>query len=420
MITILLILFIVLLLSSAFFSGSETALFSLTRARLMAWKNDNSPAKKRTALLMGSSYNKTLIALVLGNMFVNSALSMTGNELMTHLSNSPLVTTILSIVVSIILLLLIGEITPKSFALIYPEEISLYSSGTIYFMRKILSPFIFVIEKTFSVILDVLGRKESQPLNQEEYASYLDMAYSVGAFSGEETELISNIFTLRDLKINSVMRARVDIVSIKRGMDPDKISAKIQKSHELFYPVIDKNVDDAEKFISARDFYLIPAERRTEWEDSCTFDAIFIPENTSLTKGLALMKKNSVPAALVTDEYGGITGMLKLKDIYEELLGDVNAEFEEADWQIEKIGRHSWILNGNIPLQEIEELTGVNCDELPVNTLNGLFCEVRDDIPEEGESIEYSNIRIKALKVENNRIVKAEMNIISPEEGGKE
>jgi CBS domain containing-hemolysin-like protein len=416
MITILLIIFILLLLASAFFSGSETALFSLTRARLIACKNDSIPARQRTAQLMGTSYNKTLIALVLGNMFVNSALSMTGNELMAHLSNSPVMTTVLSIIVSIILLLLVGEITPKSFALIYPEAISQYSSGIIFLMRKLLSPFIFIIEKTFSVILDILGRKESQPLNQEEYASYLDMAYSVGAFSGEETKLISNIFTLRDLKISSVMRARIDIVSIKRGITPDKISEQIQKSHEMFYPVIENDIDDSEKFISARDFYLTPETDRKNWKKLSTFPAIFIPENTSLTKGLALMKKSKVPAALVTDEYGGITGMVKLKDIYEELLGDVNAEFEDADWQIRKTGKQSWIFNGNIPLQEIKDLTGVECDDFPVNTLNGLFCEVNNDLPCSGDSIEYKGMQIKAVKVDNNRIVEAELNIISPPE----
>ena len=414
MITILLILFILLLLGSAFFSGCETALFSLSRARLLAWKSDPSLARRRITELMGKSYNKTLIALVLGNMFVNSALSMSGNELMGKLNYSPVMTTVLSIAVSIVMLLLIGEITPKAFALIYPEEISQSSSSIIYMFRKILSPFIFIIERVFSGILDLLGRKESQPLNQEEYASYLDMANSVGAFSGEETELISNIFELRNMNVNSVMRARVDIVSIKRGMTPKKIADKIQKSHELYYPVVDKNVDDAEKFISARDFYLIPSEQRTEWEKLSTFMAVFIPENTTLTKALALMKKNGVPVALVTDEYGGITGMLKLKDIFEELLGDVNSEFEDSDWKIKKTGSASWIIDGNIPLQEIEELAGVEIEENQVNTLNGLFCEVRDNIPLPGESIVYKQIRIKALRVENNRILKAELKLLPP------
>ena len=237
------------------------------------------------------------------------------------------------------------------------------------------------------------------------------MAYSVGAFSGEETRLLTNIFSLRELNVNAVMRARIDISCIKKGMTPKRISNRMQKARELYYPVVDKDVDDAEYFISARDFYLLPDKKRNEWEELSTFPTVFIPENTSLTKGLALMKKNLVPVALVTDEYGGITGMLKLKDIYEELIGDVNAEFEIPDWQIRKTSDKSWILNGNIPLQDIEELTDIELDEISANTLNGLFCEIREKIPAPGDSLVYKKINIKALKVDNNRIIEAELRI---------
>ena len=340
---------------------------------------------------------------------------MSGDELMRQLSLSPFITTLLSIGVSIVMLLLIGEITPKTFALIYPEEISERCAGIIYMSRKILMPFILVIEKVFSVILDFLGRKEAQPLDQEEYASYLDMANSVGAFSGEETELISNIFELKNMNVNAVMRARVDIFSIKSVMNAEEVAETMQKARELFYPVIDRDIDDAELFISARDFYLIPQKKRSDWKKLSTFDAVFIPENTTLTKALAQMKKNEVPVALVTDEYGGITGMLKLKDIYEELMGDVNSEFEDSDWKVRKIAPLTWIIDGNIPLQEIEELLDVKIEESQVNTLNGLFCEVSDNIPLPGKVVIYNRIRIKALRVENNRIVKAELKLLPPE-----
>jgi len=323
----------------------------------------------------------------------------------------PALATMISIVISIVLLLLIGEVTPKTFALMYSEGISQKISGFIYFMRRLLAPLIFIIEKSLSIILDILGRKESLPLDHEEYSSFLDMAYSVGAFSGEETRLLTNILSLRELNVNAVMRARIDISCIKKGMSPKRISNRMQKAHEQFYPVVEKDVDDADYFVSARDFYLLPEEKRHEWEELSTFPTVFIPENTSLTKGLALMKKNGVPVALVTDEYGGITGMLKLKDIYEELIGDVNAEFEIPDWQIRKTSDKSWILNGNIPLQDIEELTNIDLDEISANTLNGLFCEICDKIPAPGDSLVYKKISIKALKVDNNRIVEAELRI---------
>lgn len=408
---VLIILFILFLLGSAFFSGSETALFSLSRARLLAWKDDDLISRRRSALLMGTTYNKTLIALILGNMFVNSGLTMTNDELMGMLKMRPEIATVISVIISIILLLLIGEVTPKTFALMYAESISERVSGFIFYMRKFFAPVIFIIEKIFSIILDLLGRKENLPLDHDEYSSYLDMAYSVGAFSGEETRLLTNILSLRELSVNAVMRARIDIRCVKKGMTPRRISNRMQKAQEQYYPVVSKDIDDAEHFISARDFYLLPEEKREDWQELATFPAVFIPENTSLTKGLALMKKNKVPVALVADEYGGITGMLKLKDIYEELIGDVNAEFENPDWQVRKLSAKSWLLNGNIPIQDIEELTNIDLEDISANTLNGLFCEIRDKIPAPGDSVVYKKIKIKAKKVDNNRIIEAELRL---------
>ena len=407
--TVLLILFILLLLGSAFFSGAETALFSLSRARLLAWQQEKNTAKRRIAEMMGSSYNKTLIALVLGNMFVNSGLSMAANELMRGWSRNPLISTILSISVSIVLLLLIGEVTPKTFALMYAEPIAEKTSPVIYFLRRALMPLIFITEKIFSLILDLLGRQESSPLDDDEYSSYLDMAYSVGAFTGEETRLMNNVFNLRETKVNAVMKPRVDVVCIRKKSTPRKIAGITQKSHELFYPVIEKDLDDAESFISARDFYLLNSDDRKNWMNKATFGAVCIPENTSLTKALAEMKKGLVPVALVIDEYGGVTGLLKLKDIYEELIGDVNSEFEIPYWQVRKTGRNSWILSGNVPIQDIEDITDTEIEDITTNTLNGLFCEISGKMPEPGDSAVYRNLMLKVLKVSGNRIISAEI-----------
>ena len=411
MILSLIFIFILLLLISAFFSGSETALFSLSRARILSWTENGSPSERRAAELIGPSYGRTLIVLVLGNMFVNSALSMTGDEIVTSLNINPLISTLISIIMSVILLLLIGEITPKTFAIIYTEGISRRVAGIIYYMRTLFYPLIFILERIFSVILDLLGRRESAPLNHEEYSSYLDMACSVGAFSGDETELMSDVFTLRELKVNAVMRGRVDLITVKKGDSHRRIASLIRKKREFFYPVRGNNIDDSKMFLSARDFFMLPRERRSSWEDEATFDALFIPENATLTKALSMMKHHSVPAALVVDEYGGVTGMIKLNDIYEELLGDVKSEFERPDWQIKRLAENRWICSGNIPLQDIEELTGIDIEGVVANTLNGLFCEISGKIPAEGDSIVYQRFYIKALRVDSNRIVEAELSL---------
>jgi CBS domain containing-hemolysin-like protein len=161
--------------------------------------------------------------------------------------------------------------------------------------------------------------------------------------------------------------------------------------------------------MSARDFYLLTGEERREWQKKASFDAVCIPENTSLTKALAEMKKGEVPVALVIDEYGGATGVLKLKDIYEELIGDVNSEFEIPYWQVRKTGKNSWILSGNVPIQDIEEITNTEIEDITTKTLTGLFCEVSGKMPETGDTAVYKNLIIKVLQVTDNRIVSAEL-----------
>lgn len=409
-IIVLLVIFIFFVLCSALFSGSETALFSLSRARLLAWEKDNIPSHHRAADLM-KSYNRTLIALVLGNMFVNICISLTGNQLFSMLELRPWLSTLLSIFVVIVVLLVFGEVTPKTLALLSPEYVSEKVAGIVSLMRKVLTPLIILMEKTFSSILDLLGRKKSEPLSPDEYSSYLEMAYAIGAFSDSETKLLNNIFDLRKQKVGSVMKSRVDIKCVKEKLSTHKLANMIQKNRELYYPVIKKDLDDAESFLSARDFYLIIPEERNLWPENATFKAVYIPESTSLTKALALMKKHDVPVALVVDEYGGVTGSIKLNDIYEELVGDIRAEFEMPDWQIRKINENTWLLSGQITLEDITEMTGVKFEDTPLNTLNGLFYEIREEVPETGSVLHLKGARIKALKVINNRILEAELKL---------
>lgn len=409
-IIILVAVFIIFLLCSALFSGSETALFSLSRARILAWEEDKLACRRHASKLM-KSYNRTLIALVLGNMFVNIGLSITGNELFGKFELSPFLSTLLSIFVVIVLLLIFGEVTPKTLALLNPEYISEKVSGIVSLMRKVLTPLIIVLEFTFSTILDLLGRRKDQPLNPEEYSSYLDMAYAVGAFSDDETQLLGNIFSLRESSVGLIMKSRVDVECIKAKVTPQKVATMIQKERELYYPVIDKDLDDAETFLSARDFYLTSLNQREKWTDNATFKAIYIPESTSLTKALGELKKHKVPVALVVDEYGGVTGSVQLKDIYEELFGDIRTEFEQPDWQIRKKDESTWLLSGQITLQDITEMTGVEFEDTPLNTLNGLFYEIHEKVPRRGSVINLKGVKIKALKVKNNRIIEAEMKL---------
>jgi len=406
------LLFFVLLLCSALFSGSETALFSLSRARILAWEKDSSSKRRRAAFLM-KTYNKTLIALVLGNMFVNIGISLTGDEIFSHFSFPLWLNTALSIFSVIVLLLIIGEITPKTLALIYSSQFSEKVSGIVWCMRIILAPLIFLIEKSFSIVLDFLGRCNSEPLSPEEYSSFIEIANSAGAFTLEETHLLDGVFSLRKKKVSAIMTPRVDIETVSVEDSASEVDLIIQKTRDIYLPVVTTDLDDAVDLLSARDFYLTPKKQRSAWRKNAVFKAHFIPESTILTKALFEMKRQKIPIALTVDEFGGVTGEIRTKDIYNEIFGRINSEFEVPDWQVRKTGKRKWIFSGQMTLSDIENITSIKFPDSTLNTLNALFYDNQEKVPEEGNCININGVKIRALKVQNNRIVEAELSCLN-------
>lgn len=405
-------LLLVLVSFSAFFSGSETALFSLSRARLLSYREDTKAARRYITDLM-STYNRTLIALVLGNMFVNIGISIVGNEILSNLQLNEIFTILVSIIVVVILLLTFGEVTPKAIALAHAEKISETIAKGVWYFRFFLSPFILVIEKCSSIILDLLGRKKSAALSQEEYSSYVDMAYSIGAFSDKEAALFNKIFSLRESKVSKIVKGRIDLSCVRYDMSATEILSIITEKCEQFYPVIRKTIDDAEAFLSSKDFFAIPEKERDNWQNSpCILPAVFIPENSSLTTLLTILKGHPNPIAFAVDEYGGITGVLNLENIYEEIVGEIEDEYDVPEWQIKKTGTDSWKLNGQIPLDDLKELINWSCTETEANTLNGLFSEKLDRIPVSGDKITLNGVELTVLAVSQNRVNEAEIKLL--------
>ncbi len=402
-------LLLILVALSAFFSGSETALFSLSRARLFAYKSDPIPARRCISELM-EDYHRTLITIVMGNMFVNTCISMLNNEILENLKLNRFLLLALSIFITIVILLLFGEITPKAIAILNAEKFAEFAARKIYFMKWALSPVIMTANKVFSVILDALGRKKQAPLNAEEYSTYIEMAHSVGAFSESETEMLCNIFMLRKNKLSRVMRARTNIEYISNSMSYNEVAEMIRKSGQLFYPIVNESIDDAEKILSARDLFMLDEARKKDWANqSCAIKAIFIPENTSLLKALTNMKKNKMPVAFAIDEYGGISGMVYLKDIYEEIIGEIDIEYDVPDWEIKKLGENKWKINGQIATSDLAEIIDWTTPEDIANTINGIFLDTLERIPEKGDKVRLDNIEITAINIKNNRVCEADV-----------
>ena len=401
---ILLLTFVIL---SAVFSGSETALFSLSRARLLSYKESSDRHHKAVYKLM-SSYSYTLITLIFCNMLVNTAVTLTSDSLFhQQLQLNPVTEQIITVVFAVGVLLLFGEVAPKTVALLYSHTIADSVAVPIMYLRKFLFPLIWVMEKFFALILNWIGRKKPEALNSEEYSTYIEMSVAAGAFSQPERKLLESVFELRQLIAEEVMTARVDLVPIRANTSLEAIAERIKEKKQEFYPIITKDIDDSELLLSAKDFFLIAPDKRDEWQKYSTFPAILIPANISLTQVLKTLKKENVSAALVVDEYGRTVGMISIKDVYTQLIGEVETIYDQAEYSLDQAEKNTWIIKGMIPLFELEDAFNIKIPEkYESKGLNGLFGEMLGRLPVAGDYIELDGIRVTVQKISHCRATK--------------
>lgn len=414
MMTILLlelIVFFLLLLCSAFFSSAEMALFSLSRAKVLSYRKDPSKVRRRIYFLM-DDYHRTLITIILGNMFVNSCISMLNEEMLAKLALGPLETTLLSAFTGIVVLLLFGEITPMTIAYVHCDAWASKVATPIYFFRKALHPVTRVVGFVCDRILDLLGRKPGEVLTDEEYLSYLDSCAERGAFTGEEVRLLKETFSLRGKTVDEIMRSRVDLVHVNYSTPPEGVLEAIRRGRQAYMPVGDEDLDTVDALFSSVDFFNLPSAERTRWRESGILrKAVFLPESCTLIKALHTLHEKKIPAALVADEYGGVSGMLTIQDIYSELAGKSVELTEQAEWQAIRLNADSWVFDGLAPLDFVRENSDwddCNLDgEFDSSTLSGLFCEAFGALPQINDSIHIGeDVELKALAVSKNRVTK--------------
>jgi magnesium and cobalt exporter, CNNM family len=397
-------LLLLLVALSAFFSGSETALFSLSRARLLSYRDDPSPVRKAIVKLL-DSYHLTLNALILGNMFVNIGISMLNTELMSKIPLSPVIVTTISIIVSIIILLLLGEITPKTLALLYCEKFSDRAAFPILWFRKAVMPLLVAADKFFAFVLDHLGRRKHQPLETEEYASFLDLSTADGAFSNNEANLLRNAFALSQRSVSEIMRPRIELLTLSRELSSGEAAQVLHEGNCQYVPLIKEDFEDCEFVVSVRDFFNRPSEQRQLDSEKIGFTAHFIPENASLIQALRQLGTYNVPAALVVDEFGRTSGMINIKDIYSELVGDIEFEHETPEIEVRQLSPGSWRISGTLQLKVFSEITGAIAPaDMEIDTVNGMFCELLGRLPLLGDEIELDGFLLRADSITHHRV----------------
>lgn len=399
---------IVLIGVSAFCSSAEMALFSLSRPKILSYKNSGKPERKLIWKLMNSQ-SRTLITIIFCNMFVNSMVSMLNDTLLGALKLSPAATLAVSAFSGIVILLLLGEVTPMTIAYIFSERWAEKAARPVYYACRALAPLTGLVEHACNGILNLLGHAEQTGLKAEEYLSFIDNGVQRGSFTAEEAKLMKETIALRRKTVESVMRTRSELYYITPEDTPETISTLIRKHAQPYLPVSsEKRLDSADAILSARLFFSLPPEARKNWRNSpCVEDhAVFIPEATTLEKALHTLKRNKIYAALAADEYGAVSGIITREDIYSELAGRSVELDEQTEYDMIKVGPDQWMFDGMATLDFMKMALSLDIppDRFTASTLNGIFCELLGAIPKKGDEVSFDGVTMSARAIAGNRV----------------
>lgn len=399
------------LILSAFFSASETALFSLNKLQLKKMQKEESGWRVNSIIKLLDDPQKTLITILTGNMFVNIAAS----SLATYLAIKLFGNVGIGIAggIMIFMILVFGEIVPKSLAIYNAETIAKKIARPV----EIISSFLFPLILFFKIIIKALyyffGKKrikEKKEITEEDLIALINVGKDEGVIEEEEKKMIRNIFEFGDTMVKEVMVPRVDMACIPSEAKLNSILRLIKKMGHSRIPVYKENVDNIIGILYTKDLLIV----YEQWYKSKEkFDlkkiirrAYFVPENKKIDDLLDIFQRDKIQIAIAIDEYGGTAGLVTMEDVVEEIVGEIIDEYDKETKLYEIIDNNTVIADGIISIDKINELLNIEIPENDFETLGGFIYDLMGRVPIKNETIEYKNIQITIEQVVKNRIIR--------------
>ncbi len=386
---------VALFLLSAFFSGSETILFSLTDAQRARIRARDARADGLIERCVGDSA-MLLSTLIVGNTLVNFAIATLGYRLFD--AAFPTWGGLLAVPSMTVFLLLFGEITPKRLALRYAEQLAPKVARFLLYWRTLLTPFNVAFRFTSRAFAAALVR-ERRALSDAELVSVLETAAERGEFAADDAEMIEGVLRLSELHANDEMTPRVDIVGYDSDTSEEERRACLASARYRFLPVYRRTPDAIEGLINVR--------------TGVIEDALFVPEQVTLDDLLVTFRKSGKPMAIVTDEYGGTAGIITLNDVMEIILGPMVFGRAEDEPAIVKTGRNAWTIDGRASLDEINHELGLELEAEDADRLAGWVAFHAERIPHVGQQIEAQGCRATILKRRKRRVTSVKLEVLA-------
>lgn len=400
---------VILLIGSGFFSASETALMSLSKIRMRHMKDEGVKGAKLVSTLIEEP-NKLLSSILVGNNVVNiAATSLSTSLFMTLLNDSagavPLATAVMTVLV-----LIFGEITPKTIAANNSEKVALLVSKPIKVVIFIVAPIVWVFNIITGVIFKLFGIKDkgSQPyITEEELKTMVNVSHEEGVLEIEERQIINNVFQFGDMQAKEAMVQRLDMIAINSEDGYEEIIEMFKHEKLSRLPVYEDSIDNIIGILNIKDVIFLDDDEIKEFDvNNYIREPFFTYEFKKITQLLEEMKIEKSQMAIVVDEYGGTSGLITIEDLVEVIVGDIEDEYDEEDDEIIVIQEDEYVVEGSTKITDINELIGVKLESEEFDSIGGFIIGYLRRLPEENEVIEVDNIRFCIESLDKNRIKK--------------
>lgn len=416
------IVFLVLLGFSAFFSGSETAFFSLSPSILDSFETSGRKSERRISALMKTP-RQLLITIVICNTIVNITIASLAAILTTRacasLGFDPRVGIFINVVVVTFVLLITSEILPKVVAVRNPEAFARSTGGLLKILFYLFYPLARVLTKFTRLLQDSVGfSADMAHLSPEELKTLVEVGEEHGALEKDEREMIHSIFEFGETTVKEIMVPRTDMVCVEADSTLSQVLEVVKGKGLSRIPVYEKRIDNIIGILFVKDLLPLLGRRRRERIDlkKLAHPAYFVPEQKMIDDLLRYFQKERTHMAMVVDEYGGIVGLVTLEDVIEEIVGDIQDEHDREPPLYQQIDPDTYIVDGRMSLEEINEELKLDLPtEEGVETISGLILSLLGALPKEKETARYGHYHFVVEKVAKNRILKVRIERARPD-----
>ena len=403
---------------SAFFSASETAFSSLNQIRLKSRAEDGDSSAARV-LAMAEQYDKLLSTILIGNNIVNIAAASIGTILFTQMLGAERGATMSTIVLTIIVLIF-GEVTPKSLAKEMPEKVATAVSPFLVLLMALMTPLTWLFTQWKKLLGHFVHSGEADTITEGELMTMVSEAENDGELTDRESELIRSAIEFDDVEVEEILTPRVDVVAVEDDIPLEELAQTFAESGYSRLPVYHGTIDNIIGVVHEKDFYIARLKKATKIDD-LVVPTLYTTGSTQISQLLRTLREQHHHLAVVVDEYGGTEGIITLEDILEELVGEIWDEHDEVTEDFRKQSDGSWLVSGSASVDDLYETLGLPEDEdIDSNTVNGLVQEKTCHLPKVGDHFTLGGYEGVVTRTARRRVTEVRLSLTPAQDEDKD